>query len=724
MASNNSKTVKNEATGPNFSSEESERRGRNKPHQKITLPIFEKKTIQEAKLWWRRFIQYVKMTQDIDLTNMTTDKEIIPEFREELEVKTKDIFIWALGEAAVTEMTKTVRDNDPNKMNINQLYSLFRLHFIPERNKFHSRADFFGITREPNETAEDVWTRILQTEKNCEFDRVTPAELIASKFLSLIGRSTSYYELKKKIRKSDMTIETITDLIHEYMYDRLNDSNNSNDGRDIKHVQERPQKRKWTERPVYERNKRRPDCHKERHKDNRCGQCGALNWTRQHICPAKSVECRNCKKRGHYEKMCRIPRRIQYLEKTTSSAEEDNWDYDKIQKINNNKKKGEYIYVTLLVNNVPIKFIIDSGSPVTLIPQSLFNDITRVEKMNTDYKDVNDNKIEFVGQTNATVKTNKTTLQLPLLITRANITPLMGLDWMKRLETTINSNTEAIKIHHIKMDDNEKRILKLKNEFKDLFYNNTEIKDTVVKINLKENANIIQQKGRPIPIHLQDQVAEELKRLIKNRYLERATEITEDCFVSPAIITVKKDKSIKIALDSRKLNEATIKRIAQMPNMEALISRISRKISKETEGEITKTKLDFDYAYGQLKLDDQTSKLCIFTVTGGEFTGYYRFLKGFIGLADISTIFQERIDKTLDFKHPAWLDAIIIVTKGSIEQHEMKVKEAMKKLEMAGYRLNPKKCKFFKKRSRMDWTENRSERNTTLTRQIRSNHKN
>ena len=61
-------------------------------------------------------------------------------------------------------MTKTVRDNDPDKMNIYQLYSLFRLHFIPERNKFHSRADFFGIVREPVES--DVWARKLQTEKN------------------------------------------------------------------------------------------------------------------------------------------------------------------------------------------------------------------------------------------------------------------------------------------------------------------------------------------------------------------------------------------------------------------------------------------------------------------------------------------------------------------------------------------------------------------------------
>ena len=71
----------------------------------------------------------------------------------------------------------------------------------------------------------------------------------------------------------------------------------------------------------------------------------------------------------------------------------------------------------------------------------------------------------------------------------------------------------------------------------------------IVKINIKENSNILQQRGRPIQIHIQDQVAEELKRLIKNGYLERATGITKVCFVSPAVITVNKDKSIKSAMD-------------------------------------------------------------------------------------------------------------------------------------------------------------------------------
>ena len=124
---------------------------------------------------------------------MTTDREILPNYRDDLEHRIEGLFIWALGESVITEMTRTVRDNDPKKMDINHLYSLFRLHFIPERYNF-----------------QDVWTRRLQVEKNCEFENVTPAKLIASKIFSVIGRSTGDKELKKKIRKSDMTIETIT----------------------------------------------------------------------------------------------------------------------------------------------------------------------------------------------------------------------------------------------------------------------------------------------------------------------------------------------------------------------------------------------------------------------------------------------------------------------------------------------------------------------------------
>ena len=97
--------------------------------------------------------------------------------------------------------------------------------------------------------------------------------------------------------------------------------------------------------------------------------------------------------------------------------------------------------------------------------------------------------------------------------------------------------------------------------------------------------------------------------------------------------------------------------------MEELISRISRKIADEDKGEIWILKLDLDYAYGQTKLSEKAKNLCIFTVTGGNFTGFYQFLKGFYGLADLPTKFQEQIFKSLKNKHQAWLDDILIVKK-------------------------------------------------------------
>ena len=87
--------------------------------------------------------------------------------------------------------------------------------------------------------------------------------------------------------------------------------------------------------------------------------------------------------------------------------------------------------------------------------------------------------IEFTGQTNALVNTNKETIELPLLTTKTKTSPLMGLDWMQRSKINLSSNNEAIQIHNIKLDNTDKKIIKLQIDFKDLFYNNKEIKKSL-----------------------------------------------------------------------------------------------------------------------------------------------------------------------------------------------------------------------------------------------------
>ena len=189
----------------------------------------------------------------------------------------------------------------------------------------------------------------------------------------------------------------------------------------------------------------------------------------------------------------------------------------------------------------------------------------------------------------------------------------------------------------------------------------------------------------------------ELDRLIKAGHLERLETIEEDCFVSPVVITVKKDKTVKIALDARKLNDSCIKKRPHMPNMEELLNHISTELSKNDRDPIWITVVDLDYAYGQMKLAPETSKHCIFAMTGEKIKRYYRFLKGFYGPADKPTIFQEKVDRTLGHQTPVWLDDIIIFTRGTKEEHTRNLYSVLTKLENEGYKASKKKSKFYQK---------------------------
>ena len=135
--------------------------------------------------------------------------------------------------------------------------------------------------------------------------------------------------------------------------------------------------------------------------------------------------------------------------------------------------------------------------------------------------------------------------------------------------------------------------------------------------------------------------------------------------------------------------------------MEELLNQISVEITKDRTKELRMSKIDLDYAYGQMMLSEETSRQCVFAITGGNFSGYYRFKRGFYGLADIPTIFQEKIDRTLEYCTPAWLDDIIVVTRGDREDYEKKLFDVLKKLEDAGYRASERKPEFFK--NKMKW---------------------
>ncbi len=60
-------------------------------------------------------------------------------------------------------------------------------------------------------------------------------------------------------------------------------------------------------------------------------------------------------------------------------------------------------------------------------------------------------------------------------------------------------------------------------------------------------------------LSLQQRVAAEIERLIAQGHIERLQHCTDDQIISPVVITIKRDGSPKLALDSKELNKMVYK---------------------------------------------------------------------------------------------------------------------------------------------------------------------
>ena len=76
-------------------------------------------------------------------------------------------------------------------------------------------------------------------------------------------------------------------------------------------------------------------------------------------------------------------------------------------------------------------------------------------------------------------------------------------------------------------------------------------KTHVLKLNFHKKFQSRHQKGRRIPMNLQDKVNIELKKMLDEKHIIKFTNCPDKNFISPIIVTVKKDQTIKLAMDSK-----------------------------------------------------------------------------------------------------------------------------------------------------------------------------
>ena len=90
----------------------------------------------------------------------------------------------------------------------------------------------------------------------------------------------------------------------------------------------------------------------------------------------------------------------------------------------------------------------------------------------------------------------------------------------------------------------------------------------------------------------------ELKELLDENHIIKLCSCPDKYFISPIVVTVNKDQTMKLALDSKMLNKAIHKNKYQMPNIGMLIESISQRISAPASQDTTYFfTLNLKYAY-------------------------------------------------------------------------------------------------------------------------------
>ena len=354
----------------------------------------------ETKATARKFKQFTKREHKIDITPLLKGEDITDSGWGAKEQAIQEDFIWEVGPEALFQITRAEYKTDPDNIKIKDLIRLYTEYYLPKRNTYHNRGDFFWAKQSEEETPEDFWRRLIEIEKECNFGSISAEELLISKYMTAITDK----KLRDKIMKEKtLELKKIIELIKQNTYEKKNKKNTIPEA-----LISSKEKQIIKEEPI-QRMERFGTKPKNKEFGNRpCRFCSAPNWSPIHKCPALEANCNKCGKKGHFAKACRqrtynnrTVKRLtededQQPNESTSESEES---IHHIKEIKTIEEKNKHYTATIKINGVRKEFIIDTGSPITTMPpDERIMKHTEIQKVTNRYQDVNKNEVKFRGK--------------------------------------------------------------------------------------------------------------------------------------------------------------------------------------------------------------------------------------------------------------------------------------------------------------------------------------
>ncbi|KAE8892937.1 hypothetical protein PF003_g23041 [Phytophthora fragariae] len=225
------------------------------------------------------------------------------------------------------------------------------------------------------------------------------------------------------------------------------------------------------------------------------------------------------------------------------------------------------------------------------------------------------------------------------------------------------------------------RAMKLVEQFKDLFTGalGTKMKEPYV-LPLKPNAKPVAARPFPIPRAYYDATRREIQHLVDIGVLKRDS---SSMWASPAFVVSKKDGSVRLVCDFRKLNEWMQRNYYPTRDVKEMVRSVDKPKYKSV--------FDVPLSYYTRVLTPESQPITAITTPLGKFV----FLWLPMGVSTAPDEFQACMDEELgdlDYVR-VYLDDIL-VTSNSFEEHMQHLEEVFRRLRNFGLTLHRKKSKI------------------------------
>ncbi|XP_063635107.1 uncharacterized protein K02A2.6-like [Cydia splendana] len=403
-----------------------------------------------------------------------------------------------------------------------------------------------------------------------------------------------------------------------------------------------------------------------------CHRCGFIHGFK---CPAFNQVCKKCNKFGHYGKMCRNVKNVNVVD---LSSDESDIVLGMVQ-INSIQRKEDY--EAIQIHGHIIDFKLDTGADCNVLPLRYVKKLgleNKVEKNANNLYNYEGTELNCVGKIKLTgnfMNNRQVQLKFYVIDSVRPILPVLGKKSIFKEELMERKYLNCIKNDCNKFTENYKEL------FDDKIIGTLSGPD--YKIKLKENAQGKVESCRKVPISLHESLKRELDKMEKLQVISKITEPTE--FVSNIVIVKKPNGKIRVCLDPGNLNNCIMREHFKLPTFEEVSSRMA--------GAKVFSKLDASTAFFQIKLHEDSAKLCTFSTPFGRY--YFKRLP--YGLCSAPEVFHRRYKEIFENINgcEVFVDDLVVYGKDQAEHDE----RLLKVLQMAkenGVKFNSTKCVFGK----------------------------